>query len=116
MADTVFSPLHILLTAAVCALLTFLVLWWRERAQSDQRRVGFSLGVGVSIFLWRLLSNRLRINDDFLPWVSLSDVGCGMLPLLGLLTLIPLRPSRRAWAATSVLIALATFVCNVVLI
>lgn len=120
MADTVFSPLHILLTAAVCALLTFLVLWWRERARSDQRRVGFSLvvalGVGVFIFLWRLLSNRLHINDDFLPWTSLSDVGCGMLPLLGLLALTPLRPSRRAWAATSVLIALATFVCNVVLI
>jgi 4-amino-4-deoxy-L-arabinose transferase-like glycosyltransferase len=120
MADPVFSPLHILVTAAVCALLAFLVVWWRERSRRDERRIGYSLvvalGVGLFIVVWRLASNRLHINEDFLPGVSPSDVGCGILPLLGLLALTPLHPSRRAWLVTSALTALAIFVCNVVLI
>jgi len=117
MPHDVFPLSRILITAVVCALVTFLLLLWRGRG-NDALRMGLILAllIGVAVVVWRMVSNNWYLNDDFLPGVSPSDVGSGVLVLLGLLALTPLRPSRRAWAVTSALIALATFVCNVVLI
>ncbi len=118
MPHDVFPLSRILITAVVCGLVAFPLLAWRGRGNRDALRTGLMLAllIGVLVVIWRLLSNRWYLNDDFFPGVSLSDVGSGVLVLLGLLALTPLRPSRRAWAVTSLLIALATFVCNVVLI
>ncbi len=118
MPHDVFPLSRILITAAVCGLVAFLLLAWRGRGNKDALRTGLILAllIGLLIVVWRIMSNRWYLNDDFFPGVSPSDVGSGVLVLLGLLALTPLRPSRRAWVVTSALIALATFVCNVVLI
>ncbi len=118
MPHDVFPLSRILITAVVCALVAFLLLAWRGRGNTEALRTGLMLAllIGVLIVVWRVLSNRWYLNDDFFPGVSLSDVGCGILPLIGLLALTPLHPSRRAWVVTSALVALATFVGNVVLI
>jgi len=120
MAAAVFSTSRIVLTATACALVALLILWWRARRTdttvTPAVRVVIALSIGVLVVLWRAVSNALQLNEDFLPGVSLSDVGSGVLPLLGLLALTPLQPSRPAWTVTSALIALAAFVCNVVLI
>ena len=118
MPHDVFPLSRILITAVVCALVAFLLLAWRGRGNKDALRTGLMLVllIGVLIVVWRVLSNRWYLNDDFFPGVSLSDVGCGILPLIGLLALTPLHPSRRTWVVTSALVALATFVGNVVLI
>jgi hypothetical protein len=117
MPHDVFPLSRILITAVVCALVAFLLLVWRGRGD-DAPRTGLILAllIGVLVVVWRIVSNRWYLNDDFFPGVSPSDVGSGVLILLALLALTPIRPSRRAWLATSALIALATFVCNVVLI
>ena len=120
MTDPVFSPLHILLTAAVCALLAFLLLGWRRRTLRSGPPVLSALVlaalVGLLISGWRFVSNALHLNADFLPGVSISDVGSGILPLVGLLALTPLQSARRNWVVTSALAALIIFVANVVFI
>ncbi len=117
MPPDVFPLSRILITAVVCALGAFLLLAWRGRGNNALRTAMIlALLIGVLVCIWRIVSNQLYLNDDFLPGVSPSDVGCGILPLLGLLALTPLHPLRRAWVVTSALVALATFVCNVVLI
>ncbi len=118
MAHDVFPLSRILITAAVCGLVAFLLLAWRGRGTNESLGTALMLAlvIGVLVVIWRLLSNRWSLNDDFFPGVSPSDVGSGIVPLLGLLALTPLRPSWRAWVVTSALIALATFMCNVVLI
>ncbi len=118
MPHDVFPLSRILITAVVCALVAFLLLAWRGRGNKDALRTGLTLAllIDVLIVVWRIMSNRWYLNDDFFPGVSPSDVGSGILPLPGLLALTPLHPSRRAWVVTSVLVALTTFVCNVVLI
>lgn len=117
MPHDVFPLSRILITAVVCALAAFLLLLWRGRGQ-EAPRTGLILTtlIGVAVVVWRIVSNRWYLNDDFLPGISPSDVGSGMLVLLGLLALTPLHQARRAWLITSALIALAIFVCNVVLI
>ncbi len=119
-AAAVFSMSRILLTATACALVALLILGWQARRtgtrETSAARVVIALSIGVLVVVWRAVSNALQINEDFLPGVSLSDVGSGVLSLLGLLALTPPRPSGHAWMVTSALIALAAFVCNVVLI
>jgi len=118
MVHDAFPLSRILITAAVCGLVAFLLLAWRIRATHESLGTALmpALVIGILVVIWRLLSNRWYLNDDFFPGVSPSDIGSGILPLLVLLVLTPLRPSRRTWVVTSALIALAMFVCNVVLI
>ena len=141
MQHAVFSWPQIAGTAAVCARVAALVLGWRARrggmAGTRGRSVALAVGLGVVVLAWRAVSNALLLNDDFLPAVSVADVGSGVVALLGLLALAwlpPGGPARavgaavippvaratgafpRDWVLTSVLVALAVFACNVVLI
>jgi hypothetical protein len=117
MPHDVFPLSRILITAVICALVTLLLLAWRGCGDDAMRtRLILALLIGALVLLWRIMSNRWYLNDDFAPGVSPSDVGSGLLILVGLLALTPLHASRRAWIVTSALIALAIFVCNVVLI
>ncbi len=119
MTATVFSTPRILLTAVACALVAGFVLRWRSRRATGQAvpaLVLSSLLVGVLVFAWRELSNALRINDDFLPGVSLADIGGGVTACVALLALTPLQPAARPWLVTAALIAAAAFIVNVVLI
>jgi len=120
MAHDVFPLSRILITAVVCALVAFLLFAWRGRSAPGQGTLRMwaipALLIGVLVVVWRVASNRLYFNDDFFPGVSPSDVGSGILSLLGLLALVPLRDEVRPWVVTSALTALAVFLCNVVLI
>lgn len=120
MAAAVFSTSRIVLTAAACTFVALLIIEWRTgRAQPHEGtagRVVIAFSIGILVVVWRVVSNALQINEDFLPGISVSDVGSGILALLGLLALTPLQPSPHAWKLTSALIALAAFVCNVALI
>ncbi len=127
----IFSTGRILVTAVACALVVGLVLAWRLRRRPDHRsrvmagRMG--LLVGLLVVAWRL-------NDDFLPGISIADLGGGILSGLALVVLPPRRPGLRrdtggdagttelgigdwrGWLATSGLVALAVFITNVVFI
>jgi len=120
MPHDVFPLSRILITAAVCALVAFLLFVWRGRrgSGSDALRTEMILAllIGVLVCIWRIVSNRLYLNNDFFPGVSPSDVGSGVLVFLGLLALTPLRGGGRPWVVTSALTAVAVFLCNVVLI
>jgi len=134
----IFSTGRILVTAVACALVVGLVLAWRLRRRPDHRsrvmagRMG--LLVGLLVVAWRLLGNAWRLNDDFLPGISIADLGGGILSGLALVVLPPRRPGLRrdtggdagttelgigdwrGWLATSGLVALAVFITNVVFI
>jgi hypothetical protein len=123
----VFSLGRIAVTAIACALVAGLVLAWRHRHLAVRSRVpagAIVLLVGVLVLAWRLLDNAWRLNDDFLPGISIADLGGGVVAGLTLLTLTPLHPGicrdsgggGRDWLATSGLVALAVFITNVVFI
>jgi hypothetical protein len=125
-----FSLVHIALTAAVCALIAGAILYRRiGMGRADGERiwaiVALAIGLGLVVVAWREVSNMWRLNGDFAPGVSVSDVGSGLIPLFVLLALTPvLSASRLAlqgrdrawWPVMSAIVGLALFVCNVVLI
>jgi len=125
-----FSLVHIALTAAVCALVAGAILYQRigmGRTDGDRLRaiVALAIGLGLVVVAWRAVSNAWRLNGDFAPGISVSDVGSGLIPLFVLLALTPvLSASRLAlqgrdrawWPVTNIIVALALFACNVVLI
>jgi len=125
-----FSLVHIALTAAVGALVAGAILYGRVgAARADEERiraiVALAIGLGLVVIAWRAVSNAWRLNGDFAPGISVSDVGSGLIPLFVLLTLTPvLSASRLAlqgrgrawWAVTSAIVGLTLFACNVVLI
>ncbi len=84
-----------------------------------------ALLVGLLAVTWRLLGNAWLLNDDFLPGVSVADLGGGVVAGLVLFALLPFRrklhrpPAEgfaRDWLWTSGLAAVAVFVANVVFI
>ncbi len=125
-----FSLVHIALTAAVGTLVAGAILYGRVgAARADEERiraiVALAIGLGLVVVAWRAVSNAWRLNGDFAPGISVSDVGSGLIPLFVLLTLTPvLSASRLAlqgrgrawWAVTSAIVGLTLFACNVVLI
>ena len=125
-----FSLVHIALTAAVGTLVAGAILYGRVgAARADEERiraiVALAIGLGLVVIAWRAVSNAWRLNGDFAPGISVSDVGSGLIPLFVLLTLTPvLSASRLAlqgrgrawWAVTSAIVGLTLFACNVVLI
>ena len=135
-----FSHVHIVATAAVCAVAAAAVLYGRTRHAEDSHArmtlIGsVALGLGLFVLVWREASNIWHLNDDFAPAISddfapaisISDVGSGLIPWLCLLALVSLRHTRMmirgsggrgalTWLTTSTLLGLALFVCNVVLI
>ncbi|MEA5456001.1 hypothetical protein SPF06_14795 [Sinomonas sp. JGH33] len=71
-------------------------------------------GTFVAVAAWRLIANLFALNDDFMPAVSVADVGCliaGALP--------PALVVSKQWASRSLVIAtgaLVAFVVNVVIL
>ncbi len=134
----IFSLGRILVTAIACAIITGVVLAWRLRRDAGGLTqpvvVVPALSVGLLVIAWRLLSNAWRLNDDFVPGISVADIGGGAVAGLALLALAPLRLGmrrdegqlamragagasvRRRWLITSGLVALAVFIANVVFI
>ena len=106
MQHAVFSPVRIAGTAAVCALVAGLVLAWRARRGgvpgARGKIIALAVLLGVTVFAWRAACNVLLLNDDFLPAVSVADVGSGVVALVWLLALAwlpPAGPARAVGAA-----------------
>ena len=102
----------------ISALLSGAVVFATARLLRWQVRPGLLAGAGtlVLVVLWRLGSNALGLNDDFLPAVSVGDAGCliaGGLPP-AVVALMRYRLSHRAVPAIAG--ALAAFVVNVVIL
>lgn len=113
-----FGAVHILLTAALVAVLTGAAAWWRlpRRAWTDVATV--ALLAGAAVFLWRISANKPQLNDDGLPGFSANDWAAPVLTYVGLAVHADLRPPAdparyRQVQALAFLIAL---VINVVTI
>ncbi len=76
-----------------------------------------AFGALVLIIAWRALSNLLGLNGDFLPAVSVGDVGCLLFGAIAPLAVGSGRvvPARRRWVP-AIAGALVGFVVNVVIL
>ena len=92
----VFSTAHILLTAAVVAVLTGAIAWWRLSPRSWSRILTVALLAGAATFLWRLSANKPQLNDDGLPGFSANDWAAPILAYLALTCYADLRPPPDA--------------------
>jgi hypothetical protein len=69
------------------------------------------------ILAWRGVSNVLSLNGDFLPAVSVGDVGCLVVGALAPLTVAGLfRVPKRRWWLPILVGGVAAFLVNVVIL
>ena len=68
-----FSTGHILLTAALVAVLTAAVGLWRLPRRARTEALIVALLAGAAVFLWRISANKPQLNDDGLPGFSAND-------------------------------------------
>jgi hypothetical protein len=59
-----FSTAHILLTAAITAVLVFGVGVWRLPRGQWREALVVALLAGASVFVWRLSANKPQLNED----------------------------------------------------
>src|SRR5947207_3426428 len=87
-----FTTLHITLTAATVAVLTFAAGLWRLPRPAWQQAMTVALVAGAAVFLWRLSANKPDLNDDGLPGFSANDWAAPILTYLALSAYADLRP------------------------
>jgi hypothetical protein len=87
-----FTTLHITLTAATVAVLTFAVGMWRLHRRAWRQAIVIALLSGAAVFLWRLSANKPDLNDDGLPGFSANDWAAPILTYLTLGAYADLRP------------------------
>ncbi len=87
-----FTTLHITLTAATVAVLTFAVGMWRLPRRAWRQAPVIALLSGVAVFLWRLSANKPDLNDDGLPGFSANDWAAPILTYITLGAYADLRP------------------------
>ncbi|WP_434612583.1 hypothetical protein [Arthrobacter sp. A5] len=68
------SPLLILLSALLTAVAVGLVAGFSR--WTARRTLIAGIGALLAVILWRLIANALSLNEDFMPAVSVGDVGC----------------------------------------
>jgi hypothetical protein len=85
---------------------------WRPRAAASA-----GVAAGVLIIAWRGIYNTLGLNGDFIPLVSIGDVGCLVAGAAGpaAVALLAAMPSRGRWLPAAVG-GLAGFAFNVVIL
>ena len=61
--------------------------------------IAAAVGSGALLVAWRCLSNLLRLNDDYMPLVSVADTGCLLAGALGplLCARVARTPAARWW-------------------
>lgn len=82
---------------------------------THQSTVAAALSV-LFVVSWRLTSNALRLNDDFVPAVSLGDLGCLVVGALGPGMVAYRHPDLVRPLPMVVTGALAAFIANVVIL
>jgi hypothetical protein len=87
-----FTTLHIALTAATVAVLTFAVGMWRLPRPAWRQALVTAMLSGAAVFLWRLSANKPDLNDDGLPGFSANDWAAPILTYLTLGAYADLRP------------------------
>jgi hypothetical protein len=113
-----FTTLHIALTAATVAVLTFAVGMWRLSRRAWRQALVIALLSGAAVFLWRLSANKPDLNDDGLPGFSANDWAAPILIYLTLGVYADLRPSSdtaryRQVRALAFVVALAVNVITI---
>lgn len=76
-----------------------------------------AIGAVVAIIAWRALSNLLALNGDFVPAISVGDVGCLLVGAVApaAVVLTGRVPARLRWIPVGAG-ALAGFLVNVVIL
>lgn len=99
------------ITAVAVAIAAALVRWRRQWVLAS------ASGALLLMIGWRLLCNVLGLNGDFLPAISVGDVGCllfgGIAPAAIIVTRVV--PVRFGWAP-AIAGAVVGFVVNVVIL
>ena len=119
----VFSLGQIALSAAIGAVLSFLVAWlygrWaKETTPEASQSVIVALLAGLSILVWRLAGNTPPLNEDPVPLVSPNDVLCPVLTyvVLGLYADVARAVGRPGWGRLRALLTITSLIVNIVTI
>ena len=117
-SDLVFSHAHILLTAAVTAVVAFAAAVWRLGRPGWAGAAGITLAAGVSVFLWRTSANMPQLNADGLPGFSANDWLAPVMTYLFVSVYGAARPpaDARRFAQARALAVLASLAVNVITI
>jgi hypothetical protein len=113
-----FSTAHILLTAAITAVIALAAGYWRLPRAAWPDTLALAALSGAAVFLWRLSGNMPQLNDDGLPGFSANDWAAPILTFVFLTIYTDLRapadPHRYRQARA--LATLAALVVNVITI
>jgi len=117
-ADPTFTPLHILLTAAITAAFALGAAWWRLPGRAWIDVAAITLLSGASVFLWRVSANMPQLNADGLPGFSANDWLAPVITYTALGVYAQLRSPAdpRRYAQTRALATIASLAVNVVTI
>jgi hypothetical protein len=115
---SVFTTVHIALTAVVTAVLSLPLVYWRLGAQSRLDIVPAALIAGSAVLLWRLSANLPQLNTDGLQGFSANDWLAPVLVYVGLGLYAAARPpgDPARWAQARALATIAAFAVNVITI
>jgi hypothetical protein len=120
-SPAVFPLWHIVLTAAITAVLTLVVTWWARRgmkALSVFDLVLIVLVAGGSVLLWRAAGNVPALNNDPIPATSPNDVLCPLVTYLLLGMYVAFRPQipQGDFERLRVWIAVISLLVNIITI
>lgn len=117
-AGETFSHPHILLTAAVTAVLAGAVALWRLPRGAPADIAAVTLLSGLSVFLWRVSANMPQLNQDGLPGFSANDWLAPVATYVFLGVYAGLRPPAdpRRYGQTRAAATLVALAVNVVTI
>ena len=68
-----FTTLHIVVTAALTAVVALIVGIWRLPRERWLDTIAAAVLAGAAVELWRLSANMPQLNDDGLPSFSAND-------------------------------------------
>lgn len=127
-SSEVFPFWRIAIDAVVAAVVSGLVLWllrWRSKVPGGGGLVEVAFVaavVGLSVLAWRAFANVPELNGDPVPGVSPADALSPIVTYVCLGIYAAFRPSHElssdtgGWARARALLALVSFVVNVVVI
>jgi len=114
----VFTHAHIAFTAAICALVSFVLLLVLQRGRSVIDAAAIASVVIVTVYVWRTGANMPQLNEDGLPGVSANDMLCPLVTYVtvGIYAGIRGTMGNRRWETARALVAALTLVVNIVTI
>jgi len=114
----VFSTLHIVLTAALTAVVALIVGMWQLPRERWLDAVAAAVLAGAAVALWRLSANMPQLNDDGLPSFSANDWAAPAMTYLFLSGYADVRPplDDRRYRQLRILATLGSLVVNVITI